>query len=208
MQRRAEDLHRRRRHELRRTGRIDVLAERVAERARRALDAGGQGGGQQRRHVEAREDGQAVAQCEECVRRRRHGSWCGGGDTKHPREAAVLVQAEREVGGAGCDEFGGAGSSSRGGRGVQDGGGRVEGVGAQVGSGIEGKDEGEGTGEDVGVRPQKQGTERGEKGVPEGGAAGGIFDDGSMGGGLVVFFVKVIVVDGHGLLCRTRTRVA
>lgn len=60
------------------------------------------------------------------------------------------------------------------------------------------------------MRPQKQGTERGEKGVAEGCAAGGIFDDGSMGGGLVVFgcFVKVIVVGGHGLLCRTRTRMA
>lgn len=153
MQRRAHQLHRRRRQELRRARPADVPLQprHCVERQPRR---------QQRRHVERGEDGQAVAQREQGVRRPRHGPRPRRG-AEELREAAVLVEAEGQVCARRCEELGRARGAAAGGRVARRGGRGVERVGGQVGAGVEGEDQGEGLREEEVVRVQEEGAEGG-----------------------------------------------
>ena len=108
----------------------------------------------QRRQVERREDGEAVAQREQRVgcgrerpRRRR---------AEQPREVRVFPQAQRQVCGRGGGEFGRAvGGACEGG--VADGGGHgVDGVGCEICACVDCEDEREWFGEDEGVRTEEE----------------------------------------------------
>lgn len=94
-------------------------------------------GCEQRGQVEGGEDGHAVADCEEgeCGEGDGAGGPCGAEELG---EFVVFVEAEGEVGGAGCEEFGGAGGGGGGWGRVERGGCRVDGVGGEVGSEVEG----------------------------------------------------------------------
>lgn len=133
---------------------------------------------QERRDVEAREDGHAVAQGEEGVR--------GDGDAadglahgaEHARVDLVLVDAQADVGGRRGGELGGAGGDEGGGLVLQGRGRGVEDVGGQVGAAVDGEDEGHGAGEEHGVWAQEEGAQGVLDGGAEARAARGVLHDG------------------------------
>lgn len=91
---------------------------------------------EERREIEGREDSQAVADGEEG----EGGEWDGArrtGGAEELGEFVVFVEAERKVGGAGCDKFGGAGCGGGGGCAVDGGGRGVDCVGGEVGAEVE-----------------------------------------------------------------------
>lgn len=94
----------------------------------------------ERRQIEAREDCETVSCCKQDIAWRADRSCILPCHTKEFGELAVLVQAEGEVGGGGCEEFLRARGGGAGGRGGEGGFHRVECVGCEVGSCVEGED--------------------------------------------------------------------
>lgn len=135
------------------------------------------GGAQQRRDVEAREDGHAVAQGEEGVRGHGHAADGLADGPKHARVDLVLVDAHEDVGGRGRGELCRARGHGGGGL-ILDGRDRgVEDVGGQVGAAVDGEDEGDGAGKEHGVGAQEEVAQRVFDRGAEAGAARGVFHD-------------------------------
>lgn len=97
-------------------------------------------GAEQRRHVEGREDGEAVAQREERVGGQRHGARRPAGPEQLHVDL-VLVDAEPDVGGRGGGELVRSRRHVRRGLAAHRGRGRVERVRGQIGAAIEHEDE-------------------------------------------------------------------
>lgn len=138
MQRRRCQLYSRRRKKLRRARSTDVLLDAFAEREE---------GRNHRREIERGEDRHGVAQREQRIR----GRWNHPLDRRlraeHFRKLRVFDQAQRHVDAGRGNEFGDAGCGHLGRLVVEGGRGRVEGVGNEVGAGVDHEDEGEGLGE-------------------------------------------------------------
>ena len=116
---------------------------------------------QPRRHewweVERSEDGQTVPSREERIRQSRGPGNGGGGSSssrrdarararaaKHPREAAVLVNAHAHVDGRRSDEFGGTGRDGGRWPGLHRRGERVDAIGGHISAEIQSEDQYEG----------------------------------------------------------------
>ena len=168
MQRRRRQLYSRRRQKLRRAGPTDTLFYPLAEREK---------GRDQRREVERRENGHGVPQREKRIRR----WWNHPLDiclrAEHLRELRIFDQAQRHIGARGRDELGHASRRCFGGLIVERRRGRVEGVGREVGTGVDREDEGKGLGEEEGVWSDEQIPERGLDASAESAAAGCVFYD-------------------------------
>lgn len=164
MRRRRKHLNRRRRRKLQHRLSTDHPARLVAH-------IPSHGGAQQDRDVEARENSNAVARCEEgvaCGGDAAHGLAYGA---KHARVDLVFVDAHADIGGGGGGEFGGARGDVRGGFILQGGGEGVDGVGGEVGCAVGDEDEGYRFGEEHGVGLEEERAERGFDGGAEGGTA-------------------------------------
>lgn len=131
------------------------------------------------RDVEARKDGQAVAQGEQGVRGDRHAADGLAHGAEHACVDLVLVDAQADVGGRGRGEFGGARGDVVGGLVLPGGGRGVEDVGGQVGAAVDDKDEGDGAGEEHGMWAHEEGAEGVLDRSAEAGAARGVLHDGS-----------------------------